>query len=68
MEAGPANGHVKDQGYTFVTKSVFKCKEDMDYYEKECAGHQEYKDFLKKNAPAEGIQMVYFTPGHTFTL
>lgn len=63
MEAGPANGHVKGQGYTFVTKSVFKDKEDMDFYEKECAGHMVYKEFLKRNAPVEGLMTVFFTPG-----
>jgi len=68
MEAGPAEGSVKDMGYTFVAKSVFKNKEDMTYYEKECAGHMEYKDFLKKNAPVESLMTVYFTPGASFAI
>ncbi|CZR60784.1 uncharacterized protein PAC_10680 [Phialocephala subalpina] len=54
MATGPAQGHVKDQGYTFVTKSEFKNKEDMEYYEKEFEGHLEYKKLLKENAPVEG--------------
>jgi len=69
MEAGPANGgHVKDQGYTFVTKSVFKNKEDMDFYETKCEGHQTYKTFLKENAPVGGLMAVCFTPGASFEL
>jgi hypothetical protein len=66
MEAGPAEGGLKAQGYTFVAKSVFKNMEDMKYYETECQGHQEYKDFLKQNAPVESMLMVYFTPEASF--
>lgn len=62
MAAGPAQGHVKEQGYTFVTKSVFRNKEDMEYYEKECEGHLEYKKFLRENAPVEGLMACYFIP------
>jgi hypothetical protein len=66
MQAGPANGHVKDQGFNFVTKSVFKNREDMTYYETECGGHNDYKVFLKERAPVGGIMTVYFTPGFTY--
>lgn len=66
MQAGPANGHVKDQGFNFITKSVFKNKEDMVYYENECEGHNAYKAFLKENAPVAGIMTVYFTPGFSY--
>jgi hypothetical protein len=63
MEAGLAYGHVRDnQGFTIVTKSVFKNKAEMEFYEKHCEGHQEYKNFLKKNASVEGLMTVYFTP------
>jgi hypothetical protein len=68
MEAGLAQGHVKDQGYTFVTKSVFKNKDDMEFYEKECPAHEEYKVFLKKNAPVEGLMTVVFQPGVSFQI
>lgn len=68
MEAGPAGGHVKDQGFTFVTKSVFQNASDMKFYEDECPGHQEYKGFLKKHAPVTGLQMVCFEPGVSFAL
>ncbi|KAH6661894.1 hypothetical protein B0J14DRAFT_687706 [Halenospora varia] len=60
MEAGPAQGNVRDQGYTFVTKSVFVNMEDMKFYETQCAGHQEYKVFLREKAPVEGLMTVYF--------
>ncbi|KUJ16046.1 uncharacterized protein LY89DRAFT_101948 [Mollisia scopiformis] len=63
MAAGLAQGHVKEQGYTFVTKSVFKSKDDMEYYEKKCEGHLEYKKFLKENASVEGLMTCYFTSG-----
>lgn len=65
---GPANGHVREQGYTFVTKSVFKDMADMKFYEMECKAHSEYKAFLRKNAPVEGIMMVYFTANISFEL
>lgn len=68
MEAGPAFGHVRDQGYTFVCKSVFKDKADMDFYETQCEGHQEFKNFLKKYAPVEGLMTVYFTPGVSYKI
>ena len=67
MEAGPVNGgQVQEQGYTFVTKSVFKSMEDMEYYMTECEGHQAYKVFLKENAPVTGLQAVTFTPGASY--
>jgi len=68
MEAGVATGHVRDMGYTFVTKSVFQSKEDMKFYEEECPGHQWYKDYLKEKAPVSGLMMVAFEPGVSFAL
>jgi hypothetical protein len=66
MQAGPAQGTVKDQGFNFVTKSVFKNKEDMAYYETECEGHNEFKIFLKEKAPVSELMTVYFTPGYSY--
>jgi hypothetical protein len=68
MQAGRAQGHVKEQGYTFVTKSVFKNMDDMEFYEKSCPAHEEYKVFLKKNAPVEGLMTVFFQAGVSFDL
>jgi hypothetical protein len=68
MEAGAAKGSAKDQGYTFVTKSVFKNMEDMKFYEDECPAHNEYKVFLKENAPVSGLLSVNFEPGFSFSL
>lgn len=62
MEAGPAFGDARKQGFTLAIKSVFKSKADMDFYENKCEGHQNYKEFLRNNAPVEGIMTVYFTP------
>ncbi|KAL3473159.1 hypothetical protein BJX99DRAFT_261589 [Aspergillus californicus] len=61
MQAGRANGPVRDQGYTFVTKSVFRNIEEMRYYETECPAHNAYREFLKSNAVVEGLMTVHFT-------
>lgn len=66
MQAGPAYGSMREQGYTFVAKSVFQTQEDMEHYETECEAHQEYKDFLKENVVLEGLQTVIFTPSLSF--
>ncbi|KAM3069354.1 hypothetical protein ACMFMG_005460 [Clarireedia jacksonii] len=68
MEAGPASGNVREQGFTFVTKSVFKNLEDMRFYEEECEAHNEFKKFLKENAPVAGLMTCIFTPKVTFAL
>lgn len=62
LEAGHAYGHVRAQGYNLVLKSIFKDKADMEYYEKDCPAHNEYKKYLKANAPVEALMAVYFTP------
>ncbi|KAL4968161.1 Dabb family protein [Aspergillus stella-maris] len=66
MQAGRAEGSVREQGYNFVTKSVFRSMDDMRYYENDCPAHNEYRVFLKKNAPATGLQTVYFTAEASF--
>jgi Stress responsive A/B Barrel Domain len=66
MQAGPAYGAARDQGYTFVAKSVFQNKEDMEHYETKCEAHQEYKDFLKANVTLEGLMALYFTPSLSY--
>lgn len=53
---------MKDQGYTCVTKSVFKSMEDMEYYSTKCEAHEAFKVYLKENAPVEGLMSVFFTP------
>jgi hypothetical protein len=68
MEAGAARGSVKDQGYTFVTKSVFKDQADQKFYENECPAHNEYKIFLKEKAPVSGLMSVNFEAQRSFTL
>jgi hypothetical protein len=62
MQAGRASGHVKDQGYTFVARSLFKNADDMEYYLEKCEAHQAFKVFLKENAPPEGLMSCVFTP------
>jgi hypothetical protein len=68
MEAGEARGSVRDQGYTFVTKSVFESMSDMKFYEDECPAHREYKVFLKEKAPVSGLMSLNFEPGVSFSL
>lgn len=68
MQAGPAEGSVKEQGFTFVAKSVFKNMEDIEYYNTECAAHQTYKAFLKEKAPVQELMSVYFTPSVTYEI
>jgi hypothetical protein len=61
MEAGPAmNG---GDEFNFVAKSVFASQEDMDYYLHGCAAHEEYKVFLRENAPVESLKVVCFEIG-----
>jgi hypothetical protein len=66
MEAGPANGNVRDEGYTFVAKSVFGNMQDMEFYEKECEAHIVFKKYLKENAPVEGLMTVWFRAGDSY--
>ncbi|KAG9248600.1 stress responsive A/B barrel domain-containing protein [Calycina marina] len=69
MEAGPINGgQVKDRGFTFLMKSVFKSQEDMEFYMTKCEGHEAYKVYLKENAPVTALQAVTFTPGASFEI
>jgi hypothetical protein len=66
MQAGPAKGSMREQGFTFVAKAVFKTEADMKHYETECEAHQEYKDFLKANVILEGLATTIFTPSLSF--
>jgi hypothetical protein len=47
-----------------VAKSVFKNKEDFDYYDTECEAHKEFKAKAKA-FNVEGMMMVYYTPGYS---
>ncbi|KAL5342097.1 hypothetical protein BJX70DRAFT_395072 [Aspergillus crustosus] len=66
MEAGRAEGPVREQGYTFVTKSVFRSMEEMKFYETDCPAHNTYRAFLRSNATVEGLLTVHFTAGASF--
>ncbi|OBT54464.1 hypothetical protein VE04_03788 [Pseudogymnoascus sp. 24MN13] len=58
IQAGKTFPDQRAQGFTLVASTVFKNKEDMLFYDNECAGHAD----LKKVAMAvhQGIMMVYF--------
>jgi hypothetical protein len=66
MEAGPANDSALDQGYNFVTKSVFRNLEDMRFYETECEAHNVFKAYLRENAPVGGLMTVWFRAGFSY--
>lgn len=57
-------GHVthedpRSRGYTFVARTVFLTKEDMDYYDTECAAHGNIKAMLKGKIEDGPPLMVY---------
>lgn len=63
MECGLADEDARSQGYTFVVKTLFKDKADMDFYESECEAHQEYRKYLKDNGViVEGFLTVLYKP------
>ncbi|ORY13100.1 hypothetical protein BCR34DRAFT_481723 [Clohesyomyces aquaticus] len=46
-QATPTHDDPRSQGFTLVARTVFECKEDMDYYDQECAAHAEIKALFK---------------------
>ncbi|KAH8811632.1 hypothetical protein F5884DRAFT_749999 [Xylogone sp. PMI_703] len=61
LQAGEAYDDTRSQGYTFIAKSEFKTKEDMDYYDTECEAHKVLKT-KAKDLNVEGILTVYYHP------
>jgi len=61
LQAGPAYDDARSQGYTFVAKSEFKSKADMDFYDTECEAHKTLKAGAKK-LDVQGIMTVYYEP------
>ncbi|KAF2785621.1 hypothetical protein K505DRAFT_261687, partial [Melanomma pulvis-pyrius CBS 109.77] len=45
--ASPTHSDPRSQGYTLVVRTVFESKDDMDYYDNECAAHVEIKAMFK---------------------
>lgn len=64
LEAGPLFEDVRSQGFTFTAKSEFASKEDMVYYDNECAAHATLKA-AGKSLGVEGMMMIYYTPAVT---
>lgn len=62
MEAGPLEPDARSNGYTFVSKTVFKNREDFDFYDNECEAHKELKTRAKKLGVEGPPQMIFFTP------
>lgn len=46
-QATPTHADPRNRGYSLVARTVFESKEDMDYYDTECAAHGEIKATLK---------------------
>ncbi|KAK5317125.1 hypothetical protein LTR93_008900 [Exophiala xenobiotica] len=34
------------QGYTLIGVTIFKSREDFDYYDKQCAAHKKLREFI----------------------
>ena len=64
LEAGPTEEDARNQGYTFVAKSVFKNMEDFEFYDKHCEAHHELKA-KAKNLDVQGMMMIFFSPAVT---
>ncbi|KAF1843676.1 uncharacterized protein K460DRAFT_316303 [Cucurbitaria berberidis CBS 394.84] len=58
VTAGPAFPDQRSQGYTVAAVSVFASKEDMVYYDNDCAAHAALKKVAK--SVHQGVMMVYF--------
>ena len=58
LAAGEASPDARSQGWTFVTKSTFASKEDMDYYDQSCEAHKKLKAFVA--GVREDVMTVYF--------
>lgn len=58
VTAGPAFEDQRNQGYTVAIFSTFASKEDMLYYDTECAAHMALKQVAKPLH--QGVLMAYF--------
>ncbi|RFU31154.1 hypothetical protein B7463_g5171, partial [Scytalidium lignicola] len=63
MQAGEAEEDPRSDGYNFVSKTEFKSKEDMDYYDTGCEAHQTLKAGAKSaGITIQGLLTVYYYP------
>ncbi|CAK7208159.1 hypothetical protein SCUCBS95973_000007 [Sporothrix curviconia] len=58
VRAGPTKADTRNQGYTFAAISVFGSVQDMNYYDTECAAHQQLRAFAK--TVSQGAMVVFF--------
>jgi len=68
LEAGPTYDDARNQGFTFVAKTVFKNREDHDFYDKDCPAHKVFKQTLAGrgiDVLQQGIMTVFYTPAVT---
>ncbi|KAF2642576.1 hypothetical protein P280DRAFT_395276 [Massarina eburnea CBS 473.64] len=57
--ANHAHDDPRNKGYTLVARTVFASKEDMDFYDNECAAHGEIKATLKAKV-VDGPPLVLY--------
>jgi len=68
LEAGPTYDDARNQGFTFVSKTVFKNREDHDFYDKDCPAHKKFKQMMSDkgiNTLQQGLMTVFYTPAVT---
>ena len=58
MTAGLTFEDQRNQGFTVVAVTVFKSKQDIDYYDNECQAHAALKAIAK--SVHQGLVMVFF--------
>lgn len=64
LEAGPVtNDDERTQGYTFISKTVFKNMEDHMFYDGECEAHNALKVKVKSALKVDGVLTVFYEPG-----
>lgn len=63
MECGLAGEDARNQGFTFVVKTIVKDQADMDFYESGCEAHEAYRKYLKENGVVgDGYVTVCYAP------
>jgi len=68
MEAGPTYDDARNRGFTFVSKTVFKNRDDHDFYDKDCPAHKKFKQMMSDrgiNTLEQGLMTVFYTPAVT---
>jgi hypothetical protein len=63
LEAGPAHDDPRAQGFTFVSKTIFKDMVDHDYYDKHCGAHKILKEnVVSTGVKVDGLMTIFYQP------